>query len=468
MNQLRINPDPKWVAKLLAVAGKLSAERGGLSDPLADPTEPGWAAMRVETDRDGVLTWGEGTGVVLGWWTDALGRKHVRVRVGRVPQKDATPAEVVHPGQPVFRSDGGWAADELFACGCGAVGTAESIAWTGDLCGPCYDRVQDGGPRPPHTLCEAWAYDGGPLAFTANGAAVVGGAGGKLVYWDTTTGDLHTAPHADRGPLGGVAANAAGTVVLGGFRSGGLVRWDRRDNSITTQTLDHDPGSLRADPTGRYAVLGEGVYRLDWNDPRRPLTELWAGTDWLAECFSPDGQTVFALTARPNAADAEVWAFNSETGNGRRMRESVFGDDKLELRWQISFAFDPPSGLAVGCQQAGPPAAFWGELKGRVPLVGLVEVAGELPEENVDFSTVPPADLCFSPTGGVLAAPRYRSGISFWSDSETVPVFLRPGYGFETNTSAMAFAGQKLVVGVTTSHGVNSVRILPWEPLLAD
>ena len=84
--------------------------------------------------------------VVLRW------ERRVEQRRGqRLLQKD----ELDKPHAPLWhaypeyvcrrRTVGKGAADRLCACGCGAVGTPESLGWMGETCGPCFDRKEEVG-----------------------------------------------------------------------------------------------------------------------------------------------------------------------------------------------------------------------------------------------------------------------------------------------------------------------------------
>ena len=92
--------------------------------------------------------------VLLVWWSDHLGSKHVRVRGGdkvnlktylsRLDHDERPPLWQVYP-ERVYRVKRGdsepvW----LASCACGVTGPPREIAWMGPRCGPCHDRREEG------------------------------------------------------------------------------------------------------------------------------------------------------------------------------------------------------------------------------------------------------------------------------------------------------------------------------------
>jgi hypothetical protein len=96
------------------------------------------------------------------WWSDVLGRKHWLLEatkerdlksIGRLADplgrgngliEDAQPLEYLAPLLSVgYR---GQPPQLVVVCRCGYAGSPESLAWMGNMCGPCFDREQDGLP----------------------------------------------------------------------------------------------------------------------------------------------------------------------------------------------------------------------------------------------------------------------------------------------------------------------------------
>jgi hypothetical protein len=132
---------------------------------------PGWSGLLTHLHRpQGVyvrLTTVASTfyiGLRVVWWDDRVRRRHWHIEAGDLPvntlglgQQLATAAmlravldekaEAIHwitPAQSLFRRSRG--GDTIVVCRCGFAGTAESLGWMGDCCGPCFDREQEGLP----------------------------------------------------------------------------------------------------------------------------------------------------------------------------------------------------------------------------------------------------------------------------------------------------------------------------------
>jgi hypothetical protein len=96
----------------------------------------------------------------VAWWTDPLGRRHVRILADRLvldaemrrclvwPQWDVPPAvALVYPNAGYWRFEGDnrrW----MVLCPCGMSGTPAEIGWMGDCCAACHDRREEETPRP--------------------------------------------------------------------------------------------------------------------------------------------------------------------------------------------------------------------------------------------------------------------------------------------------------------------------------
>jgi len=94
------------------------------------------------------------THVLLAWWSDHVGGKHVRVRGGdkvnlrthlsRLDRDERPPLWQVYP-ERVYRVKRGDAEPVwLASCACGVTGVPREIAWMGPRCGPCHDRREEG------------------------------------------------------------------------------------------------------------------------------------------------------------------------------------------------------------------------------------------------------------------------------------------------------------------------------------
>jgi hypothetical protein len=103
--------------------------------------------------------------LLIARWSDPLGRSHWAIGVDdgsrtflgpEWPEEDKEwfltgEHPLLYLGEPLTtaylrRLDGAW--HLRVGCRCGVVGSPESIGWLGQQCGPCWDREQEGEPRP--------------------------------------------------------------------------------------------------------------------------------------------------------------------------------------------------------------------------------------------------------------------------------------------------------------------------------
>ncbi len=144
------------------------------------------------------------------WWTDHVGRKHVRLlgRRGKLGVPEL--ARLMWPEMPrrrgpltpvpllalVYREftflrvrDG--QRQVRVVCRCGVSGEPGAVGWMGDCCGPCHDRRQSGEAAPPAVAGRfVFRPEGGAqsLAFSPDGNTLLVGAGPRLLFWDLAGG----------------------------------------------------------------------------------------------------------------------------------------------------------------------------------------------------------------------------------------------------------------------------------------
>jgi hypothetical protein len=140
------------------------------------------------------------TQVLAAWWTDTAGRKHVVLRGRRIEHQEAKrllhkeeldtrpPLWHAYP-EYVCRRTVGSESQIVCACGCGAVGTPESLGWMGETCGPCFDRKEEVGTGALSANLPGVLYgDRAPLrgiACSPDGTRVAAVEGENCVtYWD--------------------------------------------------------------------------------------------------------------------------------------------------------------------------------------------------------------------------------------------------------------------------------------------
>jgi hypothetical protein len=307
------------------------------------------------------------------WWTDALGRKHLRV-VGRRLEpfnvlrsnlfgppgdSDWPPLGLVYPDRVVVRSRprGGGRREVLAVCACGAVGRPEALAWMGDSCGPCHDRREEGQPARPRPGMKnsgtVWA--GGALGGVAYSAK------GNLV-WADMEGNISCGGETDRMYVGmvgdslpfacnGQVAALAGYVghVLWDADTGGRLSESRARQSDTRTALAISPDGKRVADAGlagfAHWVIGEQGWQHLWEDREAGVCSLAYSPGGALVAGRVDGGLTFAtaqnsmgcrgghaLRALAFSRDGKVLA----VGTGKRPFDTgpeVPGEIHL-LRWQ--------------------------------------------------------------------------------------------------------------------------------------
>ncbi len=317
--------------------------------------------------------------LAVAWWSDLLGRKHVRMlrrdrlyigsrvaplilgtNVERPP-----PLWMVYPEHVCLRATDG--APEAFAtCRCGAAGPPESLGWMGDVCGPCHDRREAAPPgqrdcqplsrRLPGMACE--------LRFTPDG---------RLLYLDSSKSF-----------------------------SLRLLDWAKgRTRSLPPQAHVR---AFAVSPNGA-TVAAAVAAAVTLTDVRRGRVQRTlpqsGGVRGLA--FSPDGTRLAAL----RTGDVILWDLRSDRRHGWEVRAGPFEHDRLRL------AFTPDgTALAVATGDG---------------TVRIFDTAGqERRRLNVEASA--PAGLAFSPDGRRLAyggRQPYKTGLRLWSWPDAVELSLR-------------------------------------------
>jgi hypothetical protein len=230
-DQVFIDPtsDQMRLELALAVAAVNIDQQGQGALLHVQPGEDAALVERLRVQADGHVEWrvqGQGwrystqAALLVVWWSDYLGRKHVRL-VGGSPQRGAVlpvPAPdlpalaCVYPERCLFVSRNR-RSRLLVVCACGAWGTPEATAWMGPQCGPCFDRESGEEVRAVTVL--PCAGEVGALAFSPDGKHLATWDGHIVSVWDLEQGKA-VAVLEERESCCRLAFSAGGTALAWG------------------------------------------------------------------------------------------------------------------------------------------------------------------------------------------------------------------------------------------------------------
>jgi hypothetical protein len=438
-----------------------------------EPIDPGfWDPLlgEVEAQPEGGRYGIDTARVILAWWSDHLGRRHVRVSRAtdvsidpEAPQPVPTgwaPLGQIYPEHILIRQRPGGDEALLAVCRCGEWGRPGELAWMGETCGACHDRAEEAGE--PCPVAAPFVLEGQPrenvmaLAFTPDGQALASvNRNGIAKLWDLTTGlgrtvmelgiTLHTALEAPGGRL--LLLSEQGQV------------WE----------LDST--------TGRHALLADG--------PVRPFHLVCAAR-------TPEGRVLlvgaqerhYLLDLADGALELLVTLFGARVGRALFSPEGVFWwldlgrtlrSMDLQGRTTVLLEGNPQTPSWTGQVGEGELAASadgrWLVRAWSQRGIHLWDVAGRRARE---LSCDPPPSirgmlraLAFSPDGLTLASSTMLGkgpggGVKLWS----VPDGLDLGtLSWEPSPAwALAFSPDGQTLAAASFHG--SIRLLRWRSLL--
>jgi hypothetical protein len=357
----------------------------------------------LDSKPEGIRGWHGGTRpnywegrsqVTALWWTDHLGRKHVRVLGGSGGEiclelgftrdgksyKPRSPLEHLYPEHCAWASCGG-RTQLLVLCDCGAIGTPQALGWMGRSCGPCHDRLAEGAAPPT------------PLAFSPGGLAVVG---------------LSFAPDGS-------------TLALASPQSGISLR-DLRTGAAET-LVEEDGENVFYTPNGGILGILDDAAVILWDRRRREVGR-WPIPIVGDVVVAPDGLSVALSPFRKGVVE-----LRSATDGAIRWKQEV-GEEGVS-----GLAFSPSGELLAGGCYAGP-LRLWSVSSGRL--------VRELADD------IHPTSLAFSPDGKVLAgvSTLKKAGVLLWEadTGKPLPACALPG-GSSASTIAFAPTGRVLVAG---------------------
>jgi hypothetical protein len=402
--------------------------------------------------------------VGVAWWSDFVGRPHLRI-VGcrmNLPEgyrenfltagREQPPLTLVYPDHTLFHVRGE-STRQIVACSCGAWGEPAEIGWMGERCGPCHDRAEAGEAKPPRT----WVlgrpdqnYSVSAVCFSPDGRTLVSGHQiGVMRLWDVETGREQAVFEEPDRPaslqevskrLTGVRFNPDGQTLALGWED------DRQCEVIIrdVRSGERRAGISRLEPATRFLFTpdGSGLVTIGWKpvlwDARtgKRLATFQGGRNCHGgEAVSPDGRTL-AVIAWPTDV-LQMWEVPSRLFLGESRPIPGTATEGL--------AFAPSGGaLAIGSEYQPWEAILWNP--------AAREVLRRLPAESWVRG------LCFSSDGRTLLGHDRWKTVMAWDLASGVCVSLRWSL-LQVNDLAVSPDGRVLAVALNNG----TVRLLPAE-----
>jgi hypothetical protein len=486
-DQVLLAPERAAVVKSLAEAVETANRRCTRGLLELSPQQRSGAVKRLERQPEGTQVWSgtedlgqRSTVVGLAWWSDHLGRKHIRVAGRRrephkelwstrfgVPGEERPPAWLVHPDRLYLVDRPGQEREVVAVCElCGSAGPPARLGWMGPTCGPCHDRIQESGEAVPPALLE-----GHEACVMAVGFA---SAAGRLV---SLAGYAHTSAYTPIGPVDLEAPALAWDLATG--EAIPLAPKDRQ------YSQEESILALAVAPDGRTAA--HSVYgTVKVRDMRSPEKVV----EWKAEggikqmAFTPDGKALALVTGYRCAVwdrGAKAWEQRWERagrlhslacapgggwlalgGEGLIERQGLKSPDDSK-EWPlpdagtvVSLAFSPDGQeLALACDSD---SYDWD----RPGTVRTWDVKSEAPGRLLANLPRRATAVAFTPDGRFVAATSIDRGVHFWDRKTGEPAARLEWHVAPVLCLAFSADGETMATG--SSDG--TVKLWPWRRLV--
>ncbi len=422
-------------------------------------------AAEIAGQSEGRRQWsgGDTAHVALVWWTDHIGRRHVRItasnschlehRFTSTGRDDSRPPLWhLYPDHLFYREKadaGAWWA----VCGCGAAGPPEQIAWMGQRCRACHDRLQDNVQPDEGSSRDRFTHDPDAVSplFSPDGTklAVVVAAAADLFFvrvHTPATGEEFDLPTMREAPQA-LAFSPAGALLA---YTEGPQRLLVHDLLADEPDLERDVPPVRRlafSPAGRlYAVTSDGTHEFV-RYRRQAWMETQAGPpvqDAAALAFAPSGRCALGGLRKlrlveegkpPSVLDDLVPARHF-------VIELVFLDEqRLVCLSDLEYPTGEPAVLQIV------------DLGG-----GCAKVTRTQPLPDVFRMRLSPCGrrLVYIPSGGVMA---------HLLDVVTGEEIGRVGWDTEVPLRRAAFSPDGRTLALADAAG--TVKLVPWSVLLA-
>lgn len=410
----------------------------------------------------------------VAWWTDPVGRKHVRV-ASRIDDEQEADEDVpavcrVYPGSLLVVEADGEETVSLVVCGCGAIGTPAAIAWMGETCGPCADAKADGQTVPPPLIVRGVGGGSGVMKATADGRGLVlATTEERLAYLDLRTGERIISKPTRGETLRGIALAPDGESCLAGYWSNHLVRWNWRNNAMRRHGEPLVYSQFHVSPNDTHAVTdGSGtLLRIDWNDARTPLKLVGNFAETRHGGFTRDGAKWVGLS--------EEYAFVENdllTGSRRALRRDAFDELSPDIdQWQYEMLqvqqLDADYGWAIVAFADSEHGIFGPARLGPVAMPGDWR---ELPFDDDGMSDNNMPDVFGFTPDGEYALYRDEAGrlVFFPTEEEGETIHRLALPATEDGLQGLTFSPDgKTLHAAVSARGMTLIASIPWRQVLA-
>jgi hypothetical protein len=485
LDAVLIAPSPRQLADTLGRAAKAANLRCRSALVKVGAAEAAELGRAMAADAEGCRQWlPDASGgrednrsvVAAAWWTDRVGRRHVRVKGARwsfqYGSKDVAntlcPYEQPRPPLWMVYPDSTWIANAgggervLVACPCGEAGTPERVGWMGGCCAACHDRREEGQEVPgPVRLTPTRSFSSlaDPVSFSPDGRLLARVTyGGAVLVLDLETGEEpsrqldHSEWHVgmDTGDVAflpdgrTLAMTGRNAVLLLDVQTGERREGPPPDQYLKRLAVSPD-GSLIAVAGGadRFAVWrmrnGARLFRISVDD---------CGPIVTCAAFTQDGTH---LAVGCGDGTARLW--DVETGR----EAACWGGEAESARGIQELAVSPDGRLLATLHAAMADNLFLRDMRtGEVRATWTLDRRGYHPRSWLRL-------IAFSPDGRTLAASERDGVVRFFdvAGGPAVGLALSPkpeirGLAFQPGGRWLAAAGEG-----------GSVSLWPWAELLA-